>query len=81
MVIHRPLKFSETRFGALPVGDRFEISIPDAAHQGASPVSSTKDWPARLFNRLQLLPASFHYTVQAKTLATYLQKKGNILKS
>jgi hypothetical protein len=35
MVIHRPLKFSKTHFGALPVGDRLEISIPGAAHQGA----------------------------------------------
>jgi hypothetical protein len=34
MVIHRPLKFSKTHFGALPVGDRLEISIPGAAHQG-----------------------------------------------
>lgn len=33
-VIHRPLKFSKTHFGALPVGDRLEISIPGAAHQG-----------------------------------------------
>lgn len=36
--------------------------------------SSTKDWPAWLFNRLQLLSASFHCTLQAKTLAIYLSK-------